>query len=186
MIQEEGLTFKINDDFTASVVNSINMQGKIIIPKSVFSNSKEYFVNGIEKKAFSNNTNPFSIDFPQNTQIKFIDKGAFSCSGIKSIFIPETLEELKEGWCKKASNLTNITISPKNKHFIYYNNEILLGKTEPNVEKFDILLYCKYDIEKVVIPSYVKYIGCYSFLLCYKLKTVDFEKDSELIYIGKY
>lgn len=186
MIQEEGLTFKINDDFTASIVNSVNIEGKIIIPKSIFSNSKEYLVNGINKKAFSNNRKPFSIDFPQNTQIKYIDKGAFSCSGIKSIFIPETIEDLKEGWCKKASNLTNITISPKNEHFIYYNNEILLGKTEPKSEKFDILLYCKYDVEKVVIPSYVKYIGCYSFLSCYKLKTVDFGEDSELISIGKY
>lgn len=29
MIQEEGLTFKINDDFTASVVNSIKLQGNV-------------------------------------------------------------------------------------------------------------------------------------------------------------
>ena len=58
-----------------------------------------------------------TIEIPEDSELKSIENQAFKWSIINNIFIPENVDELKEGWCAKTENLTNVIISPKNKHF---------------------------------------------------------------------
>ena len=49
---------------------------------------------------------------------------AFLNSSIKSIVIPSSLTELKDGWCRGTSKLTNVTIAPDNLRFVYLPEKI--------------------------------------------------------------
>ena len=42
---------------------------------------------------------------------------------MKSIFIPEHVNELEDGWCSITSKLTTVLISPKNFNFKHLDEE---------------------------------------------------------------
>lgn len=79
-----------------------------------------------------------------------------------------------------SCDLNDIKASPKNKSFYYLDNKLLIGKSDPMSEIYDVLLFARRDIEKAVIPSFIKKIGKYAFNCCNKLKEVKFTKDSQL------
>lgn len=82
--------------------------------------------------------------------------------------------------------MNEIEISPNNHHFIFYNNEFLLGKSSDNIEKFDVLHYAQFDIKEAVIPAQVSVIKQRSFNYHKNLKSVKFSPNSELKCIEDY
>lgn len=83
---------------------------------------------------------------------------------IKKLKIPNSLRELEDGWCQDLFDLVEIEISSKNTYFQYYQNNFLLGKSDGNSDKFDILHYARYDIKDAQIPSQIKIVKNYSYL----------------------
>ena len=84
-------------------------------------------------------------------------------SVIEEIYFPASLKELKEGWCYKTDKLTNIIISPMNDRFIFKENKYLLGKSDPNIDEFDTLLFACRDIKEIYIPLSIKIISSFVF-----------------------
>ena len=82
--------------------------------------------------------------------------------------------------------MTEIKISPKNDHFIFYNKDFLLGKSIESSDKFDVLHFARFDIEEAVIPPQVTRIKEWSFDHHDKLKTVRFSTNSELKCIDNF
>lgn len=104
---------------------------------------------------------------------------------MKSISIPANVVELKDEWCCGTKYLVNISVSKKNKNFVFYQDDFLLGKLDPKSEIYDVLLFVRRDIEHAIIPSFIKKISCYAFSECSKLKEVEFSENSELSIIDK-
>lgn len=228
IIDQNGISYEINHKFlTAKVMKTyITRQsiGDIFIPRYVNYNSTNYSVIGICEGAFMFNQRIKSIQFPQDSEIQFIGKEAFSNSSIKSItiprkvkiieektfenclyltnveisedselysiekkafsstriqylFIPSKFERLDEKWCKNVFYLNDIKVSPNNKHFILYNDQLLLYKRDENQQNFDKIIFCLKKSIKVIIPSFIKTIGSYS---CVNIYSIEFEKDSQL------
>lgn len=186
-IQEDGLTYELNKiDYTAKITNSSRTIEFICIPRSIFYESKEYIVKSINKNAFKNNKIVKSIEFVENSELISIDENAFTDSIIEKILLPDSLSELKEGWCQNTPNLANVIISPSNKNFqIIDDNNIILGKSNIESEVFDIIIFVNRSIEKAKIPNYIKRICQYSFSYCTNLKSVEFSENSDLISIGR-
>lgn len=67
-----------------------------------------------------------SIQFSEESKLKSISKNSFFKSPITSIQIPPNLEKLEEGWCKGCLKLTEIILSPKNKNFLYLDDQFLI------------------------------------------------------------
>lgn len=76
-----------------------------------------------------------------------------------------------------------IEVSPKNRHFILYSSQFLLGKSEGGIGKFDVLHSGVPDAGEVVIPAQISTMGERSFLFTGKLKSIIFEKilNTELL-----
>ena len=73
-----------------------------------------------------------------------------------------------------------------NDHYIYFDDKYLLGKSSPESDAFDVLLFARRDIEFAYIPSFIKRIGPYSFEKCKSLNIVEISSDSKLEIIDKY
>lgn len=186
-MEKNGLKFLLNEnDFTAQIINSPCAKGDIFIPKSINYESNDYIITSIQKNSFVNNEEIVSINFDENSEIRSIGENAFYHSSIKSISIPPSLEKLEEGWCRFALYLNDIFLSPNNNSYKYLddNQKIVVGKSNPNEDNFDTLVFGCRDIDRLKIPSTIKYISSYAFSEC-RIKCFEYEGDSQLEIIGK-
>lgn len=128
------------------------------------------------------------IDFEENSQLLSIGKNAFSYSSIVSIFVPSNVEDVGDAWLGDVSELSTIKISSSNKYFSYLDDDhnIIVGKSSKSNENFDTIIFASHEIEKAFIPATIKYINSFSFSYCRNLKTIEFERGSQLVSIGKY
>ena len=90
------------------------------------------------------------------------------------------MKELKEGWCINANDLTKIIISPSNGQFKFIDDKYLIGKSDPNKDEFDTLLFASRDIKEISIPSNIKIISSYAFDRHKNITKVDISPNSNL------
>lgn len=163
-----------------------------IIGKEAFSESSIVYifippqVTQICEGAFSFCERLETIEIPSNSELRIIGPQAFSYTLIKCIFFPKNLEKLENGWCYGASNLTTVKIMPNNEHFMFINDQYMLSKSSPKSDKYDVLAFARRDIERAVIPSFIKKIGSYSFHCCKKLEKIEMPENCELEIIGDH
>lgn len=153
-----------------------------VISSSLFSSSsiKSFTlppgIVRIEENAFSC-CSLETLNIPENSQLNCICSEVFCSSKITHLFIPPLLKELKDGWCRETIELKSIVVSPRNQFFMLIDNKILLGKSDPTKQDYDVLCFAVRSIENVVVPSFVKTIQSYSFSYCQKLKNVVISKS---------
>lgn len=138
------------------------------------------------KHAFSNCDNLKKVDFNENSELKSIRKDSFYSKSMKSFFIPKNVNQIKDCWCKYSPNLVHVIVSPENNNLKIIDEKLLIRKSNPNSETFDVLLLALRDINHAVIPSYIKHISSYCFKDCNNIKTIEFCSNSELVSIEKY
>lgn len=143
-------------------------------------------ITKICEETFSRCDHLQSIHFSENSELKIVEGSAFVDSSIESISLPSKVSELNEGWCHDTPNLTQITVIPNNKNFSFLNEKFIVGKSSIDNDNYDILFFAIRNIEKVIIPSFIKIIGPYSFETCNKLSKIELSNDSELQKIEKY
>lgn len=143
-------------------------------------------VKQIGKRAFSQCNLLESIDFDSNSQLRVIPKYLFSFNKIENFTIPMNVERLEEGWNDGEIRLKSVFISEENHNFSFLDedNKIIVGKTNVNIENFDVIVYAYPYVQKVIIPSTIKYIGPFVFSRCRNLYSVEFTEDSKIETIG--
>lgn len=79
--------------------------------------------------------------------------------------IPASVCELEEGWCKWTERLTKVTIDPKNQYYMNCKEDerLVIGKSDPKSDIYNVLLFAPRDIINVTIPSYIKRIATAAF-----------------------
>lgn len=169
------INVELHNDGTATVVKSPDSAGEIVIQKSVKHENKEYIITNIGTNAFKNNNNVKSIKFTEDSEIRKFCKFSFDAY-LSSLYLPPLLEELESGWCLFARGLVDLTLSPKNKHFIYQNGLLM------DPEK-TIIYFVRRDLVSATVPKTVKVIGDYAFSHS-RVKSVTFENNSHLEIVG--
>lgn len=144
------------------------------------------FIKRIASHAFDECLQLKVIDFSENSQLVSIDKYAFVNSSLETISIPANVSELKDSWCAGTLHLKNVSIAPDNLHFMYVNNSVIIGKSDPKSDDYDTLHFARRDISKLVVPSFIKYISPYAFNQCHQLQAVEFPSQSQITSIGKH
>ena len=233
-ICQNDIIYLINEEEkTAGVFSSLSKDEDIFIPRSIEYGNEEYIVTRIIRGSFQNSQKVNSIQFPENSELKIIEKYSFSNSSLRSILIPSHVTRIEEeafSYCKHlkkvefqrnseiqiiekrafsnsyiktfsipssiefqescfngTSKLTDIQIfKNKEENIKYYDDSFIIGKSSPNQENFDVLLLARRDIEKVVIPSFIKRIDSNSFSNCVKIKSFEFSPNSQLSSIGSF
>lgn len=102
-ITVENVDYMLYPETTTAKVTKSENAGKITIKSFVTSDSINYAVQEIEDEAFSDKKIE-SLSFEPNSQVKRIGNFVFQNSTIKSIDIPNTLEEFGENWSYKVNN----------------------------------------------------------------------------------
>lgn len=151
---------------------------KVIVP---------YSIKHISSFSFFQCEKLDSIEIPENSMLLSIGEFAFTWSSIQKFSIPSNFEKFENNWCGYLDYLVEISISPDNKNFSFADEEhkILIGKSAKNCEVYDVLVFACRDIEYAIIPRYIKHIDSFAFYECKHLKSVEFERNSQLISIGK-
>ena len=70
--------------------------------------------------------------------------------------------------------------------FSMYDDKLLLRKSSPEKENFDVLVYAICSIEKLVIPNFIEIIGTHSLYQCEHLKQIEIPNDSKLRIIEEH
>ena len=147
---------------------SYTKMNEILIPPKV---TKTKICNFSEAK---------KIMFTENSELQTIEKSDLYMNELEYIMFPSMLYKIDRDWLKCFSNLKKIEISKENKNFKYYNDKLIIGKSNPNIDDFDSIIFANRDLIKIEIPSFIKFICPYSFSYCKHLKTVTFQPDSKL------
>lgn len=125
-----------------------------------------------------------SVKINQESELRVIEKSAFYGTEIENISLPSCVE-LKDGWNNNMSRIKDIKIFQKEKENIKNYKEFVLGKSDIYKDLFDVILFVKPNVEKVIIPSFVRCISSHTFSNCIKLDNIEFENGSNLEIIGK-
>lgn len=149
----------------------------IIIPQTVLE---------IGDFAFFNCECLQKVEFSEPSELISIGSFAFVNSLIENLCIPSQVSELKKGWCSSTLKLNNVSIHSKNSHFSMVDDRIIVGKTDPKSEDWDVLLFAPRNIKYIKISSFFKRIDSYAFDRCSSLQKVEFSNDSKLTSIGEY
>lgn len=135
----------------------------------------------IGKNAFSDCNKLQNIEFPVDCKLNTIEKDTFFGTLIKSILIPPSVVELKNGWCHNMPKLLKIHIMKNNLRYSSYDEDkILLEKSSFDIENYDILVLCVGNPKSVTIPNYIKSIRPHAFEKCHQLQNIKFSKNTEL------
>lgn len=127
-------------------------------------------LHSIPSRLFSFCSKLITVDIPEESEIKTIGVEAFFSCPIKSLYIPSTVEELKE-----KKNLKNIKISNNNPKYKYLdeNHQLIVCKSDKNNKFFDVICFANRSIHKVDIPLFIKYIGSCAFSNCKHLTSFE-------------
>ena len=137
----------------ATVISGSNYSGDVVIPETVTYNGKAYSVDFIGKRAFWNCTGLTSIFIPES--VTGIGYDAFKgCTGLSSISIPDNVTFIRDGVFQDCSNLTSIAIP----------------KRVSTIEKYTFDGCC--SLTSVTIPESVTSIGECAFRNCSSLSSV--------------
>ena len=156
-----------------------------IIEKHAFKSSciKELFipskVTKICKYAFAKCYYLEKVEIPTNSNLQIIEKKAFESTNLFEIYFPASLKKVEGDSLNFIKNLSKITISPLNDHFIIKDNKYLLGKSEDN-DEFDIFVFSYRNIKEISIPSSVKFISSHTFFYNQDLTKFEIPKNSNL------
>lgn len=136
MIDSTKLKFKIDKtNKTASLFKVEHPFDTLIVPRTVTYKLNDYLVTSIteigDSRSFHLNIKP--VKFEENSAVRTIYGHKFVSLNIEEIYFPDSLIELKKGWCDGSNELTKIIISPSNGQFIFKDDSFLLGKSDPNM-----------------------------------------------------
>lgn len=184
---ENGIAYNLLKDGTLSVTNKqpdgwwkgnfkddLAYKGDIKIPSEVTHKGKKYKVTEIDYYAFHLCQNLNSVSLPEG--LKIIREKAFDINheSLKSIHIPASVEMLEPGCFFRLHGLSEITVSPKNKHYksegnCIYNKDmtqLILVCPKSRAYKFPPTVTSAVDyafsgtsINKLIIPSTLTHIG---------------------------
>ena len=173
---DQGLTYILNNDETATVSACDRTVTSIKIPSNVESNGQTYTVTSIGNFAFSWCTGLTSVTIPDS--VTSIGYGAFSeCISLTSVTIPDSVTSIGDFAFTHCAGLTSVTIPGSVTSIGNYAFSYCTGLTSVDIPDgvTSIGSYAFSDctgLTSVTIPGSVTSIGSYAFSFCSKLTSV--------------
>ena len=128
---------------TASVSESIDASGHVVIPRIIEFQNDKYVVTKIEDMAFANSMID-SLSFDEDSFVEKIGNYAFDNSNISFLSIPKRLTELPEFWCSGTKKLASIEVDPM--HSFLLNSGGILLQTDKNWSNNNYLQLFHFDL----------------------------------------
>jgi hypothetical protein len=147
----------------------MNTKGDVLIRYFGESNKVliDHEIKNISDGCFSGLRDLYTVSFAANCKLTEIGKSAFCGSGLRTFYIPNTVEKLGECCFSSCKSLCEIAFGSKSKLKEICNNT-----------------FRGTGLKAINIPSSVEKIGCCCFNECEYLSKVVFESGSKLKEIG--
>ena len=175
---DQGVTYTLNNDGTATVSGCDRTVTSIKIPSNVESNGQTYTVTSIGNSAFANRYIT-SVDIPDSVT-SIGDFAFYYCTGLTSVTIPDSVTSIGKGTFAECLGLTSVHI-PDGVTSIGFGAfstcRSLTSVTIPD-SVTSIGNFAFYDctgLTSVTIPDGVTSIGNGAFLMCSGLTSVTFQ-----------
>lgn len=161
-IDDSLLLYKENED--SDVYETLIFASPLIKSVSIPSCVRE-----IERYAFEGCKKLKTVQFPDDSNLLYINSYAFFESSITEIIIPPHVKQIGAYAFNNCKKLKNVKFSE--------NSELRL---------IDSYSFSSTLITSIQIPSNVQQIGSYAFNNCQSLQSLTFSEDSQLIFIDGY
>ena len=123
---QDSIVYLLNEEGqTAAVAGYISKKKNVLIPRSINSKSKEYFVNTIMENSLCRGGFK-SIEFPEDSKLQTIEPCSLYGNSIETITFPPELIDLKDFWCIGLGSIYSVSVSPLNKKYCSYNNNEMI------------------------------------------------------------
>lgn len=123
------------------------------------------YIKTIKSHSFHGCKQLKSVTFSEDSELFSIENDAFSLSSIEYLSIPASVVELKDCWCSKTLQLNTVSVSPENKNFLCIDDKMIVGKNDEKKKFYDDLVFVRRDIETIQIPSFIKEINLFLFMV---------------------
>lgn len=180
-IEVDGIRYAIVSE-EAKVVKVVGYDkdlnlSRVIVPEKLKYGATEYFVNQIERFAFSQCRSLTEVTIPES--ITTISECAFEqCSSLVSVNLPNTITKIDKEAFLGCSSLVSIKIPSSVRFFgkgAFERCTSLLSFEIPNgiISVGDFIFDGCTSLSSVTIPNSVTYIGDYAFRDCTSLPYID-------------
>ena len=176
---DQGLTYTLNNDGTATVSGCDRTVTSIKIPSNVESNGQTYTVTSIGDDAFSMCPGLTSVDIPDG--VTSIGGYAFGgCSSLTEVTIPDSVTVIDSGTFIECTDLTSVDIPDGVTSIGNYAFSRCSGLTSVDIPD-GVTSIGNYAFSRcsgltsVTIPGSVTSIGDRAFWDCDSLKSITFE-----------
>lgn len=176
---DQGLTYTLNADHTATVANYDNNtpDGVIDIPDTVISGGQTYTVTAINNTAFPNSA-VTSVTIPDSVT-SIHDVSFFNCSQLTNISIPNSVTYIGYSAFNSCTSLKSITLpsslSTISKALFSDCSQLTTIHIPDSVSSIHSYAFCNCGkLETIRIPVSVTSIGIYAFDGCPSSMTVTY------------
>ena len=175
---DQGLTYILNNDETATVSACDPTVTSIKIPSNVESNGQTYTVTSIRNDAFSMCSGLTSVDIPDSVT-SIGNRAFYFCSSLTSVDIPDGVTSIGDGAFSMCSGLTSVTIpgsvtSIGDGAFYFCSSLTSVDIPDGVTSIGDYAFHFCTRPTSVTIPGSVTSIGNYAFNYCTGLTSVTF------------
>ena len=174
---DQGVTYTLNNDGTATVSGCDRTVTSIKIPSNVESNGQTYTVTSIGNSAFAN-CYITSVDIPDSVT-SIGDFAFYYCTGLTSVTIPDGVTSIGNSAFSYCSGLTSVTIpdsvtSIGNGAFSWCSDltSVTIPDSVTTIGEY-AFFYCT-DLTSITIPGSVTSIGNRAFGKCTSLSSITF------------
>ncbi|KAK8845986.1 hypothetical protein M9Y10_020924 [Tritrichomonas musculus] len=172
VLNVNGIQYLLNEkEKTAGVLEVFSFESYIFIPRSVIYDSEEFLVTKILENSFCEDQIVTTIEFPEDSELKEIEKNAFLNSQIETIEIPKHVTKICESAFSYCNSLFEVTFCE--------------GSELKTIEK-DAFFYS--FIDTLFIPSSVEELKkgwCSGMNSLYTIVVVPNDKENVTLYDDK-
>ena len=92
---------------------------------------------------------------PLDSEVQIIEENSFDDCFVEEILLPPSIAKLSDGWISSDCGVKKVKMISNNQYYKNYNDEFIIGKSDPTSDECDVLVFANRFIEEITVPSFI-------------------------------